>query len=57
MADFGFLGWALIEIGGIVALGAGIFYAEMRNRTRTPTEKAVTERATHRLYEREEREV
>ena len=57
MADFGFLGWAFVVIGGMVILGLVIFYGEMRNRTRTPEEKAVTEVGTHRLYEKEEREV
>lgn len=57
MAEFGFLGWAFIVVGGMVILGLVMFYAEMRNKTRTPTEKAVTEVATHRLYEKEEREV
>ena len=57
MADFGFLGWAFVVLGGTVIFGVAMFYAEMRNRSRTPTEKAVTEVATHRLYEKEEREV
>ena len=57
MADLGFFGWAFVVLGGMVILGLAIFYAEMRNKTRTPTEKAVTEVATHRLYEKEEREV
>lgn len=57
MADFGFLGWAFVVLGGMVILGLVIFYGEMRNRARTPAEKAVTEVATHRLYEKEEREV
>lgn len=57
MADIGFLGWALVVVGGMVILGLGMVYAEMRNRTRTPTEKAVTEVATHRLYEKEERQL
>ena len=57
MADFGSFGWLFVVLGGTVILGLVIFYGEMRNRTRTPTEKAVTEVATHRLYEKEEREV
>lgn len=57
MADLGFFGWALVVVGGMAILGLAIFYAEMRNRTRTAREKAVTEVATHRLYDREEREV
>ena len=57
MGEFGFLGWAFVVLGGMVILGIVIFYGEMRNRARTPTEKAVTEAGTHRLYEREEREV
>ena len=57
MADLGFLGWAFVVIGGIVILGLAMFYAEMRNRTRTAREKAITEVATHRLYEEEEKQV
>ena len=57
MEGFGFLGWAFVVLGGMVILGLVIFYGEMRNRTRTPEEKAVTEVGTHRLYEKEEREV
>lgn len=57
MENLGAFGWVFVVLGGMLILGLGIFYAEMRNRTRTPTEKAVTEVATHRLYEREERQV
>jgi len=57
MGTLGSYGWVFVVLGGMIILGLGIFYAEMRNRTRTPTEKAVTEVATHRLYEKEEREV
>jgi hypothetical protein len=57
MGNLGSLGWVFVVLGGMIILGLGIFYAEMRNRTRTATEKAVTEVATHRLYEKEEREV
>ena len=57
MGTLGSFGWVVVVLGGMVILGLGIFYAEMRNRTRTAAEKAVTEVATHRLYEKEEREV
>jgi hypothetical protein len=57
MGTLGSFGWAFVVLGGMVILGLVIFYGEMRNRTRTPEEKAVTEVATHRLYEKEEREV
>jgi hypothetical membrane protein len=55
MSDLGFLGWAFVAAGGIVILGFIIAYAELRNRKRTARERAVTEAATHRLYEEEER--
>lgn len=57
MADFGFLGWAIVVIGGIAILGAAIFYGMRRTSESTPTEKAVTEAATERLYKEEERKV
>lgn len=55
MGELGFLGWAFVVAGGIVILGLIIAYAEMRNRSRTAAERAVTNAATHELYEREER--
>jgi hypothetical protein len=40
---------------GIVILAAAIAYALMRNRTRTPAEKNITEAATKARYREEDR--
>ncbi len=57
MSELGFLGWAIILAGGVIVLGLVIAYGEIRNRKRTSRERALTEAATHRLYEEEERKV
>jgi hypothetical protein len=41
---------------GAAVLGLVIVYAIMRNRTRTPADKNLTDRATKDLYAREERD-
>ena len=47
--------WTLVVILGPVLLGLALVYAILRNRKRTPADEARTERATHELYEEEER--
>jgi hypothetical protein len=55
MSDFGFGPWAFIVLGGIIVLGIAIAYGAMRNSQRTRAEKMASERATHQLYEREDK--
>jgi len=45
--------WTFLIVILTVLLGLGIAYGMMRNRTRTPAEKATTEAATRRLYDKE----
>lgn len=52
--DFGGLNWALMTIVGAVVLAAVILWAALRNRTSSITREE-SERATHRVYEEEER--
>ncbi len=52
--DLGGLNWALMTIVGALLLGGVILWAALRNRTSRAT-KDESERATHRLYEEEDR--
>lgn len=56
MTGIGFWPWALVIIGGTIALGIAIAYGIMHNWSRTRADRALTDHATHELYEREERE-
>lgn len=55
MSELGFPGWAFVALGGIIILGIFIAYGMMRNKGRTPRERAVTEAATRDLYDKEGR--
>ena len=48
--------WLLLLTVGAVALGAAIIYGMSQNRKRTPAEKALTEAATRREHEIEDRD-
>ena len=48
--------WAVLLTLGVVALAGAMIFGTLRNRQRTPTEKIVTEAATKREYEREDRD-
>ncbi len=54
--DFGGFQLGLVEILGVVALGAVLLWAVLRVKSGGKQDSpAVTERATHELYEEEER--
>lgn len=54
--DLGGINLFLIEVVGAVILGAVILWAVMRTRSKgKSTSNPTTERATHELYEEEER--
>ena len=55
MSDFGFGPWAFIVLGGMIVLGIAIAYGAMRTSHRTRAERMASERATHQLYEREDK--
>jgi hypothetical protein len=55
MTDLGFWFWAFMVLGGTIIVGIAIGYGIAHNRLRTRAERAATERATHQLYEREDR--
>jgi hypothetical protein len=57
MSDLGFLGWAFVVVGGMVVLGAILFYARQRTKAVTPREEAITEAATEQLYREQERDI
>lgn len=57
MSDLGFLGWAFVVVGGMVVLGAILFYARQRTNSVTPREEAITEAATEQLYREQERDI
>lgn len=48
--------WLILLTLGPVVLALAMGYAIIRNRSRTPAEKAQTEAATKREYEREDRD-
>ena len=48
--------WLILLTLGVIVLAAAVIYGTMRNRQRTPVEKAVTEAATVREYKREDRD-
>ena len=48
--------WLILLTLGAVVLVLAMGYAIIRNRSRTPAEKAQTEAATKREYEREDRD-
>ena len=52
--DMGGINWALLTIVGAIVLGGVILWAALRNRTSRPRQDE-SERATHRLYEEEDR--
>jgi hypothetical protein len=54
--DFGSPLWLIIDVVGVILLGAVIAYAIMKNRQRSPAEKRLTEEATRRLYRRTDRD-
>jgi cytochrome c-type biogenesis protein CcmH/NrfF len=47
--------WFFAVVIGAVILGAIIAWGMMRNRQRTPIERATTEAATHQNYKAEDR--
>lgn len=48
--------WSLATFLGPILLAAAILWAIARNRRQRPGEIARSERATHELYEREDRD-
>jgi hypothetical protein len=48
--------WLLLLTVGVVALGLAIGYGISQNRKRTAAEKTLTEAATLREYQREDRD-
>lgn len=48
--------WLLLLTVGVVALGLAIGYGISQNRKRTAAEKALTEAATQREYQQEDRD-
>lgn len=48
--------WLLLLTAGAVVLGTAIAYGISQNRKRTPGEKAMTEAATRREYQKEDRD-
>lgn len=48
--------WAVLLTVGVIVLAAAMIYGSMRNRSRTPAERVVTEAATKREYQREDRD-
>jgi hypothetical protein len=52
--DMGGFNWALMTVVGGFLLGAVILWAALRNRTSRATREE-SERATHRLYQEEDR--
>ena len=54
--DMGGINWLVIDVIAVVILGAVIAWAVMRTRSKgKSTSPKKTERATHELYEEEER--
>ena len=54
--DMGGINWLVIDVIAVVILGAVIAWAVMRTRSKgKSTSPEKTERATHELYEEEER--
>ena len=47
--------WAIVVVGGFVVLAAAIAFAKLRNN-QTPREERRTERATHDLYQQQDRD-
>lgn len=56
MPDLPTILYFLAVVGGTAVLGGAIAYGYIQYRHRTQREKRLTEEATHRLYEKEERE-
>jgi mannose/fructose/N-acetylgalactosamine-specific phosphotransferase system component IIC len=48
--------WLLLLTVGVAALGAAIAYGMRRNSARSNLEKTITEAATRREYEKEDRD-
>lgn len=48
--------WLIVLTVGVIALGLAMAYGMMRNRRRTPAERAQTEAATKREYAAEDRD-
>ena len=54
--DAGGLNWFIIDIVAVAILGLAILWAVMRTRSKgRSTSNETTERATHELYQEEER--
>jgi flagellar basal body-associated protein FliL len=54
--DMGGINWLIIDVVAVVILGLVIAWAVMRTRSKgKATSNETTERATHELYEEEER--
>jgi hypothetical protein len=54
--DLGGINWLVIDVIAVVILGLIILWAVMRNRSKgRSTSNETTERATHDLYQEEER--
>jgi hypothetical protein len=48
--------WLILLTVGVIVLGGAMAYGMMRNRQRSPREKAVTDAATRAEYQREDRD-
>jgi hypothetical protein len=48
--------WLILLTVGVIILGGAMAYGMMRNRQRRPTEKAMTDQATRREYQQEDRD-
>jgi hypothetical protein len=57
MPDLPTFMYFLAVIGGAIVLGVVIAYGLTRNKERSAAQKRATEAGTHRIYEKEEREV
>ncbi len=55
MWDFADLGWLAVVAGGPLLIALVVVWGAHRNRQRNERERRITERATHRLYEKEDR--
>lgn len=53
--EFGTVLWLLLLTAGVVLLGFAIAYGMSQNRKRSSAEKALTEIATQREYQEEDR--
>jgi hypothetical protein len=55
MENFDSFPWALVTVIGALVLGVALAYGMWVNTKRTPSQKRLTEAATKREYEEEER--